>query len=176
MQDVAIVVFSIIIALIMTKTDLLRGLLASTQGFQLFGAFFAGIFFTSIFTTAPAIVTLGEIAHNNSVIFTAVFGAFGAVIGDIIIFRFIRDRLSEHLLELIQHDTSAKRIKALFRLKYFRWLTFFAGGIIIASPFPDELGIGLLGLSKIEMRKFIPISFLFNFLGILLIGVIAKTL
>ena len=174
MQDISIIAFSIVIALVITKTHLLSGLLVVTLGLRYFGSFIAGIFFTSIFTTAPAIVTLGEIAKTNSLLLTAFFGAFGAVIGDVIIFRFIRDRLSEHLLELVEHKGSWKRTKALFKLRYFRWITFLFGGLIIASPLPDELGIGLLGFSKMKIKNFIPLSFFFNFLGIILIGLIAR--
>ena len=50
------------------------------------------------------------------------------------------------------------------------------GGLIIASPFPDELGIGLLGFSKMRTRWFVLLSFTFNFIGIFLIGLVAKTL
>ena len=50
------------------------------------------------------------------------------------------------------------------------------GGIIIASPFPDELGISLLGFSKMKTTAFIPVSLIFNFLGILAIGLIAKAI
>ncbi|MEQ1499761.1 MAG: hypothetical protein ABL917_00090 [Parcubacteria group bacterium] len=176
LQDVSIVVLSIFIALFITKTDLLSGLLSSATGFQFLGSFVAGMFFTSIFTTAPAIVTLGEISQSSSVLAVAFFGALGSVTGDIIIFKFIRDKLADHFMELVQHKGSFKRLKALFRLKYFRWLTFLIGGIIIASPFPDELGISLLGFSKMKTSLFVIISFIFNFIGILIIGSIATSL
>jgi len=176
MQDISIIAFSIIIALVITKTNLLSGILSATLSLRLLGSFIAGIFFTSIFTTAPAIVTLAEISKSNSLLFTAFFGACGAVLGDLIIFRFIRDRLSEHIMELIEHKGSWKRTKALFRIRYFRWGTFLFGGLIIASPLPDELGIGILGFSKMKLKTFIPISFLFNFLGIVLIGIIARAI
>lgn len=175
-QDVAIVVISILIALILLKTKALSGILVSTAEMKLFGSFVAGMFFTSVFTTAPAIVTLGEIARENSLFTTALFGAFGAVIGDLIIFRFIRDRLGEHLLELVKHDSTWMRLRHLFRLKYFRWFTFLAGGLIITSPLPDELGIGLLGFSKMRTSRFIPLSFVFNFIGILIIGIVARSI
>lgn len=179
MQDTAIIVLSIFIAVILVKTKVLTGILISTKELKLLGSFIAGMFFTSVFTTAPAIVTLGEIARTNSVALVAIFGAMGAVVGDLIIFRFIRDKLSEHLLELVKHQgtgRTGKRFKVLLKLKYFRWLTFLMGGLIIASPFPDELGIGLLGFSKMRTRWFIILSFTFNFIGILLIGLVAKTL
>lgn len=176
LQDVAIVVFSIFIAVILVKTDFLGKILTSTKEWEILGSFVAGMFFTSVFTTAPAIVTLGEIAHANSVVITAFFGGAGAIVGDLIIFWFIRDRLSEHFLELIQHKGVGKRIKALLKLKYFRWSTFLLGGLVVASPLPDELGISILGFSKIRMSWFILISFSFNFIGILIIGLIAKSL
>ena len=176
LQDMAIIVLSIFIAVILVKTKFLIGILTSTKELKLLGSFIAGMFFTSVFTTAPAIATLGEIARTNSAVLVAIFGAMGAVIGDLIIFRFIRDKLSEHLLELAKHQGAGKKFKVLLKLKYFRWLTFLMGGLIIASPFPDELGIGLLGFSKMRTQWFILLSFAFNFIGILLIGLVAKTL
>ena len=58
----------------------------------------------------------------------------------------------------------------MFRFKHFRWLTLLAGALLIASPLPDELGIALLGFSKVSTRYFAILSFVFNFLGILGIG------
>lgn len=176
-HDLSIVVLSIVLAFVMIKTNILSGLLMSATGYKFIGSFIAGFFFTSVFTTAPAIVTLGEIAKTDSIIFTAIFGALGALVGDLIIFRFIRDRLSDHFMEIMKHEKWWRRMYHLiFHLKYFRWLTFLMGGIIIASPFPDELGISLLGLSKMQTKHFLPISFIFNFIGILMIGVLAKSI
>jgi hypothetical protein len=175
-QDFIIIVASVIFAVILVKTGFLTKILTSTQELELFGSFIAGMFFTSVFTTAPAIVTLGEIAQVYSILPVAILGALGAVVGDLIILRFFRDRFSEHLMELIKHQGVGKRIRVLLHLKSFRWLTFFIGGLIIASPLPDELGISLLGFSKMKTLWFIPLSFTFNFIGILLIGLIAKAL
>ena len=175
-QDIAIIAISIIVAVIFAKTDILANILTSTKELELFGSFIAGIFFTSVFTTAPAIVTLGEITQAYSILPVAFLGALGAVIGDLIIFRFFRDRFSEHLMELVKHQDVGKRIKVLFHHKSFRWLTFFVGGLIIASPFPDELGISLIGFSKIKTLTFISLSFTFKFMGIIFIGLIARAL
>ncbi len=173
-HDLAIVALSIGVSVFLVKTDILVRVLTSTKELEWIGSFFTGIFFTSIFTTAPAIVTLGEIAQVNSPWATAFFGALGAVVGDLIIFYFIRDRLSGHLFELVRHRGMPKRLKALFKMRMFRWLTFLLGGMIIASPFPDELGVSLMGFTKMKVSWFVPVSFIFNFLGILLIGVVAR--
>lgn len=176
LQDIGIIFLSILVAVILVKTKILTSILISTKELELLGSFIAGMFFTSVFTTAPAIATLGEIARANSVLLTAIFGGMGAVVGDLIIFRFVRDKLSGHLIEFVNHQGAGKRIRALFRLRLFRWLTILAGCIIIASPFPDELGISLLGFSKMKTSRFIPLSFTFNTIGIFLIGLIAKAI
>lgn len=175
-QDFLILATSIILSVLLVKTGVLSQLLLSTGHGQFVGSFIAGLFFTSIFTTAPAIVALGQIAALNTVILTAFFGAIGATLGDIAIFRFVRDRFSEHLAEIVAHNSTAKRIGAIFHRRSFRLLTFFVGGAIIASPLPDELGIGLLGMSHLKMRRFIPLSFVCNFIGITLIGLAAQAL
>lgn len=174
-QDLAIIFFSIVIALFLVKSNVLIDVLESSQKLKWFGSFLAGMFFTSILTTVPATVTLGEIAQNNSLWLTALFGGLGAVVGDLIIFRFVRDRVGEHLRELLRHKTSGLRFRALFKFKVMRWLTFLAGGLIIASPLPDELGISLLGFSKTKTVLFLPLSFACNFIGILIVGLAART-
>lgn len=175
-QDVAIIFLSILIAIVLVKTRILSDVLLSTEHLRVIGSFIAGMFFTTVFTTAPAIAALGNIAQTHSIISNAFFGALGAVIGDVLIFQFIKDRLSEHFVELISHNTTWKRVKHLFRLRYFRWFTFLIGGMLIASPLPDELGIGVLGFSKMKLSVFIPLSLFFNFVGITLIGIVARSL
>lgn len=176
LHDLLIIIASVGVALLLARTGILTALLASTDELQFLGSFIAGLFFTSVFTTVPAMVTLGEIARSNALLPTALCGAAGAVVGDLIIFRFIRDRFAEHVMELLRHRHIGKRVGALFRLKLFRRLSFFVGGLIIASPLPDELGISLFGFSKMKMSWFIPLSFFFNFIGIVLIGLVARAL
>jgi hypothetical protein len=174
--DVLIIIVSVAVALALSQTGILMSLLASAAGWQLVGSFVAGLFFTSVFTTAPAIVALGEISLVHPLLSVALFGAIGAVVGDLIIFRFVRDRFSEHVLTLVGHRSLGKRVQALLKLRLFRWVSFFVGGLVIASPLPDELGISLLGFSKLTTQSFIVLSFSFNFVGIVLIGLVAQSL
>jgi hypothetical protein len=175
LRDLGVVVLSIVIAIILVETGVLRGLLASTEGLKLFGSFIAGLFFTSIFTTAPAMVTLGEIARSNSLWGTALLGGCGAMLGDLVIFRFVKNSLADDFSFLVKHHYS-RRMSVIFRMKFFRWFIAFLGALIIASPLPDELGLAMMGLTKIKTAVFIPISFALNTLGILIIGLIAKSL
>ena len=121
MQDIAIISFSIFVAIFLVKTNVLSEVLLTTQELHSIGSFIAGMFFTSVFTTAPAIATLGHIARESSILNNAFFGAIGAVLGDIVIFQFIKDKLSEHLLEVVRHNSLWRRTHTLYKLKYFRW-------------------------------------------------------
>ncbi len=174
-KDVAIIALSILIAIILLKTGVLINILASSKELRLLGSFIAGMFFTSVFTVAPATVVLAEIAQVNSVLWVVFFGGIGAMIGDLIIFRFVKNRLSEDILYLLKKSKSEKLI-SVFRLRLFRWSIAFLGALVIASPLPDELGLTMLGFSKMKTSLFVPISFLLNSLGILVIGLIAKAI
>jgi len=105
----------------------------------------------------------------------AIVGGLGALIGDIIIFRFVKDRVSEHFAYLIKASRS-ERLFSIFKLKLFHWIIPFVGALIIASPLPDEIGVTMLGLSKMKSLHFILLSFILNSAGILVIGLIAKTI
>ena len=174
-RDLAIVVLSVFIAIIFAKTGVLEGLITSTQEMRFVGSFIAGILFTSVFTAAPATVALGEIAQSNSIVTVAIIGGLGALIGDLAIFRFVKDKLSENLFNFIKKSKS-ERITSLSKSRGLRWLVPLIGALIIASPFPDEIGVAMLGLSKMKNSLFIPLSFILNSAGILLIGFISKTI
>lgn len=176
MEDIAIIGFSLIIAAILVRTDIFINILDSSQGLEIIGSFIAGIFFTSIFTTAPATVTLAELAQTNSIWLVSLFGAIGAVTGDMLIFRFVKDRFSAHLAELLRHHGLFRRLKVTFRHKSFRWLTLLIGALVIVSPIPDEIGISLLGLTRMKLSWFIVLSFVFNFIGILVVGSVGQAL
>ena len=74
------------------------------------------------------------------------------------------------------HQSVWRRFHLLFKRRFFRWITFLAGGLILASPLPDELGVAVLGFSKMRLKYFALLSFVFNFLGIAVIGLVARAL
>ncbi|OGN00016.1 MAG: hypothetical protein A3B91_03395 [Candidatus Yanofskybacteria bacterium RIFCSPHIGHO2_02_FULL_41_29] len=172
-RDMAIVILSILIAIILAETGALESLITSTQEVRFIGSFIAGILFVSVFTAAPATIALGEIAQSNSVITVALIGGLGALIGDLLIFRFVKDKLSEDLLNLIKTSKS-ERLTSMTKIKGLKWVVPLIGALIIASPLPDEIGIAMLGLSKMKNSLFIPLSFALNSAGILVIGLISK--
>lgn len=173
--DVVVIVVSVVFAVILAKTGFINRILVSTLELEFVGSFVAGIFFTSIFTVAPATVILGTIARETSVWLVALCGGLGALLGDFIIFHFVERRLAEDFAYLLQ-KTDIERFASIFHRRLFRWLFQFVGALVVASPLPDELGLAMMGLSKIRLSLFVPISFFLNSVGILAIGLIARVL
>lgn len=175
LQDFLIIVASVVLAWAIVHYELVHRLLAYAGDGLVLSSFFAGMFFTSITTTAPAIAVLSGLALEGNLALVALVGGAGAVIGDYLIFAFVRDRVSDDIAYLLKR-TGTPRLFKIFRRKTFRRLLPFIGGFIIASPLPDELGLTLLGLSHLRTSRFILISFTFNATGIFLIGLAARAL
>lgn len=171
--DLFIIAASVVLAIILVKSGIIYNFIAGMQSLKYLGAFTAGIFFTSAFTTAPATAAFIELSNFNSVYLMALLGGLGALLGDSIIFRFVKQRFASDVDYLLAMS-GRQRFAFIFRRRLFRWITATIGALIIASPLPDEIGIALLGISKIKIGRFAAVSFLLNGLGILIIGLIAK--
>jgi len=174
-KNLLIVIGSIFAAILLAKTGVVGIILTQTKEIEILASFLGGFFFTSLFTVAPATVVLAEIAQENSPFLVAALGGLGAVAGDLILFRFLKSHLTDQLVSLFSHPKSERLLK-LFHLNIFHWLLVFIGALVIASPLPDELGLMLMGLSEIKPKLLIPLSFVLNSIGILVIGLIARQL
>lgn len=173
-QDFALLAISVGLAVLFVETGLAHKLVASLDGLRWLGIIVAGSFFTSAITTAPSIAILGTFAETTSLPELVILGAIGAVCGDYIIFRFVRDRMAKDF-EYLLSFSKGNRFAAIFHARIFRFFVPFLGALIIASPLPDEIGVGMLGISKIKGRTFFLLSFVANGVGIFLIGLAVKT-
>ncbi len=180
LRDIGIILISVGVAIFLVKGGWLENFLHSIKGFEYLGSFITGLFFTSIFTTIPATAVLGEIAQENSAIITATLGGLGALCGDLIIFRFVKNNVSadfEYIIRSLKKEKHRLWLGDKFwNLKAVRFIIPLLGAMIIASPLPDELGLMLLGLSKIKTAALVPLSFFLNTLGIFIIALIAQNL
>lgn len=133
----------------MAETPQVKRIISIIGNFGYIGAFISGIFFVSVFTVAPAAIVLFFLAETLNPLIVALFAGSGAVIGDYLIFRFLRDRVFDEIKPLLLKNGGNLLMK-LFKTPYFAWGLSLVGAFIIASPFPDEVGIGLLGASKLR--------------------------
>jgi uncharacterized membrane protein YdjX (TVP38/TMEM64 family) len=168
-RDVVIVVFGIVITLLLVRMGALQELLTIKQEYAYIGSFIAGIFFTSVFTIAPASIVLAAMTHVEAPLTVALWAALGAMLGDLVLFLFIRDVFAEDMESVVQ-VRKWKKILARPHLGFLRWLLPLIGALIIASPLPDELGIALLGFSKTRTYLLMPIAFAMNFIGVLVLA------
>lgn len=173
LQDLAIVALSVWAAWAIVHYQLVHHLLGYVGHGTVYASFVAGMFFTSVATTAPAIAVLGELSQDGNLLVVALVGALGAVVGDYILFSFVRDRIGRDAAFLLR-GPRAMRVLHVFKHRRFRRVLPIVGAFIIASPLPDELGLALLGLSKVSNRYFFVISYGMNFLGIVCVGLAAR--
>ncbi len=165
LYDILIIALGIALTVILSKFGVIDSVVDGLGNYVVLASFFAGIFFTSTFTIAPASVAIVNIAEHAPLPTVALWGALGAMCGDLILFFFIKDRFSVDLMNAFS-VSARKHFLHSFHFGFLKWLSPILGALIIASPLPDELGISLLGLSKIKISLLMPIIYAMNFLGI----------
>ncbi|OGG11712.1 hypothetical protein A2Z00_03650 [Candidatus Gottesmanbacteria bacterium RBG_13_45_10] len=166
--NLTLVGISIIVALTLSRVEGFHALFLHLGTFGYLGAFFAGMLFVSTFTVATGALMLLLLAETYSHIEIGLIAGLGAVIGDLFIFHVVKDNLLEELSDLY-HQFGGKHFTHILHTAYFRWSLPVIGAIIIASPLPDELGVSLMGISKMNTYRFALVSYLLNSAGIFLI-------
>ena len=172
-KNTFLLIISLIVFFYFADTPTVENFISWIGNLGYLGAFLTGIFFVSTFTVTPAAVVLFFLADKLNPFEVALLAGAGAMVGDYLIFRFLKDRVFEELSPLFI-KFGGGYISKLFKTPYFAWLLPIIGAAIIASPLPDEIGIGMLGASKIKNWKFLILSFLLNAIGILIIITIAR--
>lgn len=168
-KNITLVLFSIIGALFLSRLETFHSFLLHLGNFGYLGAFIAGILFVSTFTVATGALILLVLAETLSAYEIGLIAGLGAVVGDVIIFHFVKDNLASEITDMYNHIDRGNHLNKIFHSKYFSWMLPVLGSLIIASPLPDELGVTLMGLSKTKTVKFVVISYFLNSLGIFLI-------
>ena len=172
-KNTTLLVLSLVLVVLLIRIESITALINRSGEFGYLGAFISGIFFTSTFTAAPAGVVLYNIADHLHPFEVAIIAGLGSMLGDYILFRLIEDSIFAELHPVIKH-LKKRYFRTLFKTPYFAWLLPVIGALVIASPFPDEIGISMLGLSRMSKWQFFAVTFLLNSLGILMVVTIAR--
>lgn len=142
----------------------------------LVGAFFAGIMYDYGFTAAYGAAVFLILAKGNPLVLTGLVAGAGALLGDLLIFKFLMHSFSDELQSLSKEKLFVELGKKLpaGTKKFFLPAI---GGLIIASPLPDELGVLLLAASPVvSTRNFAALSYILNTVGIFFILLVGKML
>lgn len=150
-------------------------------GYGYLSMFLGGLLFSFGFTTSFAIAIFIEMAALVNPFAGAAIAGIGAMLADLLIFRFIRFSFLDEihrlktttvirwLRDVLHHDSIPEQIR-----RYIAWSV---AGIIIASPLPDELGVSLLsGVSEIKDKPFAVFCFGLDAIGILIVLLATESL
>ena len=168
----ALVGVSIIVAIGLLQYQPFHDFLFGLGSWGYLGIFIAGIFFAFTFTISTAIVVLLLFSQTIPAWEIGLIAGFGATVGDFFIFKFIKDHLIERASNLLRKFRKSP-LTQVAKTRYFKWTLPILGAIIIASPFPDEIGMALLGIAKVKTYQFMILSFVLNVIGITLIAAAA---
>jgi hypothetical protein len=132
------------------------------------GSFLAGVFYAYGFTAAPATGVFLLLAKHQNIWLAGILAGFGALLADLVIFKFIRSSFSDEIEHLANEPLTQyfhSRMPNILK----RYLIPVIGCALIASPLPDELGVTLLAVSTMSARVFAAFSYVLNTAGILII-------
>lgn len=167
-RNVILLIGGILLAVFFSQLELFSIFVSTVGRITYLDAFIGGLMFVFTFTIPVGALVLVSAADHLPVIFVALIGGLGAVLGDFLIFRFVRDNLL-HEVEPICAGPSSGYFKRIFCSRYFRWTMPVLGAIIVALPLPDELGVGLMGFSQMSSRRFLLITYILDTAGILIL-------
>lgn len=166
----------VLLAYWLSKSGILEQWVARSEGSEFIAVFLAGIFFTS-FSTFPLTLALLNALAETPVPTPAIalLAGLGAMIGDAGLLSTLRasflDDISAYLVRLTHGAFEVAVGQKLVKI-----LAFLLGGIVIASPLPDELGLSLMGIAHIPTRYILLVSYIFNVLGVAAIVLAARAL
>ncbi len=172
--DLLIVTASIYLAIYLAHSGAIHWVLGLANGNVPLISLVAGLFFTSFFTTPPAIAVFASLPGHGNIFLIAAIGGLGAVLGDSLLFFFVRERVASDAAYLMK-GPRLKRVLRVLKKRRFRRILPVIGALIIASPLPDEIGLALIGVSTLSRPQFLLLSYCMNTIGILLILLAAST-
>ena len=175
-RDALIIAISISIAVWIHQNNFLENLLIASASFYFFiVTFLSGIFFASTFTVAVAISVILMLSGSHNPLQIALIGGLGALIGDTIIFKFLREDLIADF-EYLENHFGKRVVRRIIHSKMIFWFAPIVAALMIASPIPDEVGLLMLASIKLKYRHFFIISLILNTLEIFVISFLARSL
>lgn len=127
--------------------------------------FISGAMYSFSFTAGLSVLLFSEMSITKEMLLPlALIAAFGGLLADLLIFRFIKDvilnELGDHAKKMIARATKTTISKIVLGV---------FGAAVIASPFPDEIGLTLMGVSKIKFWELVVLTYALDTLGCYLI-------
>ncbi|KKQ29084.1 MAG: hypothetical protein US48_C0034G0003 [Candidatus Levybacteria bacterium GW2011_GWA2_37_36] len=167
-KNLTFIALSILLVIFLSKYNFLNQLLFKTSYIPPIGSFIAGALYVSAFTASLGILMLADLSQNLSTIEIAILAGLGGAVADFAIIRFFKNNLLSEITP-IYDKLGGQRLTKLMHHKYLRWSLPIVGAIIVMSPFPDELGLFLMGLTRIKNYQLTLLCLALDIIGVFLL-------
>lgn len=167
-KGLTFIAISILLTIFLSKNNSLNQTIFSVSQIPILGSFIAGVLYVSASTAPFGVFLLLALSKNLSAIEISIIAGLGGVAADFFLFRFFRSNILSEITS-IYNKLGGSRLTKLMRHRFLRWSLPVIGAIIIASPFPDEIGIALMGISKIKTYQFVLLSLFLDISGVFLL-------
>lgn len=175
-HNLALLSIGLISAFVLSRLPIFENFVQYISKIGYLGAFLSGVLFSSTFTVATGSLLLVRLANTLNPLVLIFFGVCGAVSADLVIFLFVKDRISAEVTPVYEKFLAHHHLKKILHTRYFSWTLPVLGALIIASPFPDELGISLMGISAMTIGRFATIAIFSHTIGMISLVLLAGTL
>ena len=158
LQTFSFFTISVIVGFFLYGNQTFHSIFIHPGNFEVWGVFLAGALFAVTPTVAVSGALLLVFSDVYNLFIVCALGALGGTITDLMLFKFIKKG---------QDGVYVKLKEKLFKkYKHSQHLLTIVGFIIILSPLPDELGVSLIGNSKISYKLTMVVCYLSNFVSI----------
>lgn len=169
-------IFASVLVFILFSTGVLLAAIGLIITVPYLAELVAGFFYSSFITSPLSILMIGILAKSHPPLQIAVIGGLGSMLTDLVLLKITRYLLFGSLSPLNLNLNFTKSIHSLHRNSLFNLLAPWIGALMIASPLPDELGVAVLGLTKLSAWIVAPITYFLNAVGIYFIVIIIRQL
>ena len=159
-------VIGLVLTVFLSQSHAFTGFILSLLPYKSVVAAAAGVLFVTSFTAPIGGLILSQLIPHFQFYQLVLISGITAVIADLAILHFLNEELLEEI-EDIFNEFHGKKLSSIFHSRLFRWTLPLLVIFIIATPLPDDLAVGLLGISRVSPHRFAASSYIINTLGIL---------
>jgi hypothetical protein len=167
-KHTTLAVLSIWLFILLVDSALIAAIFGFIEDLGYVGGLIAGALSISFVTAAPAVILLLDLSNKLDPHVLALCWAVGSTLGDWVTVRFYEDGVFKELQPILRRF-KIKSVVRIMRHRFTSWILFLIGAVVVASPLPDEVGLGLMGMSKIKKPYIVFMCFLLNILGAMVV-------